>query len=322
MIKTLVFLILLISVTSHAVDLSEIEAMLAQENHQIDIAAARLKIESLVYDDVDIPKVISEIDRIASVIKSMDDYGDTSLERVGAILRYLYTPGDWNSYKPYKYNHADPFGKRNPEGKSVANYLVTREGNCVSMPLLILILSQRLGTPTHLAIAPHHAFIKFVELDGSETNIESTSGTLLRDESYIRAFGVTEKAIDKGTYLKPLNAKQAVAFMLYELGRKLLYDGDLDGAQQVAQLMLENNPKSVDAMLLNGNANYFALNKHILDLKDGRVLMVPELKFKMAEYYRKNLEWYEKAEALGWLQPAADFDEKYAASIERFKSKR
>ena len=48
----------------------------------------------------------------------------------------------------------------------MSHYLATRKGNCVSMPVLFVILGQKLGLPITLAIAPNHVFAKYKRDNG------------------------------------------------------------------------------------------------------------------------------------------------------------
>jgi regulator of sirC expression with transglutaminase-like and TPR domain len=318
-----VITVLLFSVhpSINAVETSLFTKILDKSNGDIDIAEARLLIESAVYGNVDIDKSLKNIEEIVKTIKTLDDYGESSIERMGAILRYVYTPADWNDNKAYAYDISDPFGHNNPFQKSVANYINTKLGNCVSMPILIAILAQRLDIDAKLAIAPSHAYIKFTDDNGVETNIEATSGTLLKDQRYISAFEIKSNALKHNIYLTALTNKEAVAFMLYELGRKLMKEGKEEKAHEITDLILEHHPKLVDGMLLKGNIYYFALQRKLKEAKKNNWPITGVLKMDLDDLSEQNILWYEKAEAMGWKEPSKDFNQRYAASIERFKNK-
>ena len=59
--------------------------------------------------------------------------------------------------------------------KLISTYLATRRGNCVSMPILMLIIGERMGLDLALSTAPLHIFIRHRE-GGREVNLEATSG--------------------------------------------------------------------------------------------------------------------------------------------------
>jgi regulator of sirC expression with transglutaminase-like and TPR domain len=306
---------------AYAESYSNIEKILASPEDQIDLAFARLVIEKEVYPGINIRESLQKIDQIVATIQNMPEYGTTSLERMGTVLRYIYTPGPWNNYQAYQYDLDDPFGKKNPEGKSIANYLSTKKGNCVSMPILVTILGQRLGVNVNLSIAPHHAFARYTDDQNIVTNIETTSGTLLADQQYIEAFEIHPEAIKYGIYLQNLTKKEAVAFMLYEIGKMHLYNSHYDKAHHTADLMLKYHPKLVNAMLLKGNIYSRQLSQELAYLKANNLPVTSAVRKRLDPIYEQNLAWFSKAESLGWREPSPDFDEKYARNIEKFKAR-
>lgn len=320
LIKQIIVLAVFIgSSFANAESYSNIEKILASTEDQIDLAIARLVIEKEVYSGINIKKSLQNIDQIIATIQNMPDYGGTSLERMGTVLRYIYTPGPWNNYQVYQYDLDDPFGKNSPKAKSIANYLSAKKGNCVSMPILVTILGQRLGVNVNLSIAPHHAFARYTDDQNVVTNIETTSGTLLTDQKYIEAFEIHPEAIKHGIYLQDLSKKEAIAFMLYEVGKKHLQNGHYDKAHQIADLMLKYHPKLVSAMLLKGNIYSRQLNQELELLKSNGLSITQAVRLRLDPIYEQNLAWFSKAESLGWREPSPDFDEKYARSIEKFK---
>jgi hypothetical protein len=68
----------------------------------------------------------------------------TSEQRVLAIKKYLYEACSWNDFKPYQYDFGDPISTK-ISNKLLPTYLKTRKGNYVNMPLLFVILGQKLG---------------------------------------------------------------------------------------------------------------------------------------------------------------------------------
>lgn len=97
-------------------------------------------------------------------------------QALDALLKTLYEPGSWNQGRPFTYDLADPLG-HDRKNKQLAVYLATRKGNCVSMPILFVILGQRLGLPAALATAPHHVLVKFADdTQQAWVNVEATAG--------------------------------------------------------------------------------------------------------------------------------------------------
>jgi Transglutaminase-like superfamily len=62
----------------------------------------------------------------------------------------------------------------NPGNIFLAGLMRTRQGSCVSMPLIYLVIGQRLGLPIHLVAIGKHFFIRWDE-PGFRVDIETTS---------------------------------------------------------------------------------------------------------------------------------------------------
>ena len=99
----------------------------------------------------------------------------------------------------------------------LAGLLQTRRGTCVSMPLLYLVIGQRLGYPVHLVAIGSHYFIRWEE-PGYRLNIETTSVEKVRvseqDESYLETEGLTRDQI-KGSELRNLTRREVVGQLLF-----------------------------------------------------------------------------------------------------------
>lgn len=298
-----------------------VEQIFNQQESEIDLGLAALAIEKYTDQTIDIDFSLQEIERIVGTIKSMPEYGDSPLEKMGAVLRYFYTPSKWNNHRVYQYDLNDLRGEKNPVS-SVSYLLKSRYGNCVSLPTLITTVGQRIGVDIKLAIAPSHLFAHFTDEDGRVTNIEATSGTLLPDRAYIRNFDIHPDAIKNQVYLQSLSNKQALAVLIVELGRKYMHQGDYENALKIADLALTHHPKLPKAMLLKGNVYNHLLQNELARLKSINQSIGQEQRQYLDPLYEQNLAWFNKAEILGWRQPPPDFEERYKASIERFKSRR
>src|SRR3546814_13674837 len=61
--------------------------------------------------------------------------------------------------------------------KLLPTYLASRRGNCVSMPVLHIILAEKLGLNVHLSTAPLHMFVRYTNPQNQrDLSIEPTSG--------------------------------------------------------------------------------------------------------------------------------------------------
>lgn len=163
--------------TAPAIDpnLAVVRALLRQPEDQIDLAKAEVTIERMVDPTVDAAATLKQFDEWASKVRERFPQGDqTSNDIKMAVLNAtLSKPGAWNDFRPFGYEFGDGVGI---EVELISHYLATRKGNCISMPVLFVILGQKLNLPMTLANAPNHVFVKYRRDDGEWMNVEATTG--------------------------------------------------------------------------------------------------------------------------------------------------
>ncbi len=150
--------------------LADLRAQLTQPEVQVDFAKAKLTIDRLIDPSIDAASVMRELDALTAAVKSRIPAGASRRSQLDILLATLYQPGAWNGNRPFTYDLADPFGK-NHTSKLLSAYLTTRKGNCVSMPILVAIIGQRLGLGLTLATAPEHVLVKAVDDEGRWLNL-------------------------------------------------------------------------------------------------------------------------------------------------------
>lgn len=296
-------------------DVNALRRLLDLPAHQVDYAQAKLEMDRMVDPAADASWASQRLDEMAREIAGMLALKGMArqipaLQKIEALRAYLYQPGSWNSGLVFKYDlENDPTGKTILANKLLPNYLRYRLGNCISMPILFLILAQKLRIHCSLATAPEHLFVKFRDEAGTYHNIEATSGGgLKRDSSYQREFEITQLAIDNGIYLRALPANEGVMVMMETLLQHLSERRDWDGVHSITSLILERYPKSIQAILFKRSA-YLA----VLDLryrsKYPRFTDIPADLRDNADQLVKNVRGMEvKAEALGWRWPSSEFE--------------
>jgi hypothetical protein len=130
----------------HDPNLVILKRLLAQPEASIDLAQAEVAIEKMVDPKVNEKATLKQLDDLAQAIKARFPQGDATDKELKAVLllNSLQYPGPWNDNRPFHYDLDDPMGS-NPNHKLLSYYLATRKGNCVSMPVLFVVLSQKLG---------------------------------------------------------------------------------------------------------------------------------------------------------------------------------
>lgn len=227
------------------------------------------------------------------------------MQKLQAVRLHLYGKGAWNDFQPYQYDFDDPNGQ-SLSGKVLANYLANKKGNCVSMPILMLLLSDRLGLDVSLSTAPLHVLLKFTDTETGKTYyVEATSGGgFSRDQWYQEKMHVTDQAIRSGIYLQKLTRRQTATVIVDLLGehyfRNRLYDKALDHFKQSLALY----PMNVHAMLKIG-ACYSNLFKEQFASRYRKIEDVPPHDRPRLNFYvDQNKKYFQMAESLGWREEA------------------
>lgn len=99
----------------------------------------------------------------------------------------------------------------------LAGLVRTRRGSCVSMPLIYLVIGQRLRVPVHLVALGRHYFIRWQE-PGYHMNIETTAVDKVwvtdDDSVYMEDEGLTRDQL-KGSDLRNLTNREVVGQLFF-----------------------------------------------------------------------------------------------------------
>lgn len=270
---------------------------------------------------IDIEANVRTLDAMAADIARYMQSKTSNVVRTAVLQDYLYKPGPWNARQVFEYDLDDPFGK-SIHNKLLPTYLAKRRGNCVSMPLLFIILGQKLGVDVTVATAPLHVFVKYRGDDGKYHNFEATSGGTIKDSELHRSYPMTDKAVANGLYLRPLSRKQTVVVMVETLLEFYRNQGQYEQRMKLAELVLAHDPKSVSAMVAMGHAYYGVSKRDFIDRYPSPAQIPEAERARYQELKRNNNLWYEKAEALGWREPDPVSEARYHKIIDRAKSER
>ncbi len=226
--------------------------------------------------------------------------GADDVRKLAAVRTVIYQPGSWNDQRPFAYDLADPYGQ-NLSSKLLSTYLSTRRGNCVSMPILFLILADRLGVNVALSTAPLHVFLKFTDAAGKVTNLEATSGALpARDQWYREKLPMTDQAVASGIYLQTLSRKESVALMATTVMEHLMDQGRYQAVIEVADVILAHSPRDAETMVRRGSAFARLLDEEFYIPYPTEDLVPPHLHGRYGELESANQQAFAQAEALGW----------------------
>jgi regulator of sirC expression with transglutaminase-like and TPR domain len=307
------------SAIGEALDLQSVREILNQPDEKIDLAYAKLVTDKMIDPSIDIPANIEKLDdMVADIQRLLQRKPLSKTDMMMTLLTYIYDKGFWNNNQIFEYDLDDPYGK-DIKTKLLPHYLDTHKGNCVSMPMLLVILAQKLGIDMVLVRAPTHLFTHFTNESGKVFNVEGISKGTISDQRYLKEYYITDDAVKNGIYLQSLSRKQMVAEMLETVAEYYAKQDKYDGVMVITNLILEYDPKAVDAMVHKG-ATYAHMSDAFLKAHHYKLDQAEDS--YMQQLHHNNHFWYAKAESLGWREPPKEFGERYAALIEKAKAER
>lgn len=264
------------------------------------LADVKLSIDHMVDPSTNVQAVKAMIDGMVDDVKAMAGENAKSAEKLTALKRYLYESGAWNGNRPFQYDLDDPLGEK-PANRLLQRYLTTRRGNCITMPMLMMFVGQRLGLKMTLAEAPLHVFVKYTDDDGAIWNLEATSGGgFTRDAWYREKLPMSDTAVANGVYLRPLSHEEATALIASFLVEHHIEAGAFENAIAVSDVLLRHYPTFAYGLVKKGSAYSGLLRRELAGKYTWMEDIPADLKVKADQWYGENMEAFAKAEALGW----------------------
>lgn len=277
-----------------------VRSVLASPDDALDYGRAKLAFDRIIDPSLNVDATLAEIDRLAGRASALAGAEASRAAKLSALRRVIYESGDWNGGRPFAYDHADPFG-RDMRNKLISTYLATRRGNCVSMPILMLIVGERMGLDLALSTAPLHIFLRHTDEGGREINLEATSGGLpARTLWYRENLPMTDRAIESGLYMRTLSRREAVAHMASNVVEFLIEERRFQEAIEVAQLILRHHPRDGYAMVKLGTAYAELMRVEYAERFSTPSMIPPALRSRYAWLAEGNRRAFQAAEALGW----------------------
>lgn len=303
-------------------EIAGIRKILDEATGEFDLAKVNLTIDRIVDPAIDIDSNLKKIDAMVATIRAMPEFGTSGASKLLALQRYIYARGQWNEFRPFEYDMDDPFGA-NIKNKLLSNYLVSRKGNCVTMPFLFIILGQRLGIDLTASTAPKHVLVKWRNEGGTWINLEATSGAAPARDVWIRQqIPMTDEALANGVYMQPLTRKETAALMVITVAEFYFQREEYEKAIAISDLVLEHYPKHVGTMTLKASACARLMRKHFVEKYPSPNLIPPPERAYFEYLSRNNQQWFAKAEALGWREETKVDEEKYLQHIDQIRQPR
>ena len=297
-------------------ELPLLQSLLDQDEASIDYATTKLTIDRLIDSSIDVEVEEEIINEMVETIRASYPPGASAWVRFQALKKYLYEAGSWNDGRKFQYDFDDPLGTK-ISNKLLPNYIRNRKGNCITMPLLFVILGDKIGLDVTVSTAPLHLFVRFMDEDGQVYNLEATSGAnVTRTAWYREQLNISEQAVNSGIYMQSLSRKETVAAMITVLAEYYYQRGEYEKAALVSEMTLKYYPKYVNAMLRLGSAYYRLMQKKYISLylRPGDIPVAQRKDFSLLA--QGNLYWFNKAESLGWRKPSPQEEARYLDQIQ------
>lgn len=279
---------------------AEVGTILSVPDGELDYARTKLALDKLVAPTVDAEAAISQLDQMADAAARLAGKDAADDGKIAALRQLIYEKGPWNDYRPFGYDHDDPSGTHTPN-KLLHNYLASRRGNCVSMPILLLILAEKLGLDVALVTAPQHLFLRHTLPDGRAANLEATSGGHpARDEWYRQKFPMSDRALRSGLYMRPLGRREACALMATTVLEYLYHNARFDDAIGVAEIIVQNYRRAGEVLVAQASAYGQLLEREFCRRFPIPCLIPEPLRSCRLMLIERNNSLLAAAEALGW----------------------
>jgi len=145
-----------------------------------------------------------------------------------------------------EYDLSDPHIEKQ-ENRYLNGILDTGKGSCVTVPLLYLTISQRLGYPVYPVRAPYHIFLRYVDPALEQKNIEATGGGgYVSDEEYTAVLQISGKSRKAGAYLKTTTYREFLADLIVQNAILWAKQGDYKKAIRYMEKAIAVTPRSAD----------------------------------------------------------------------------
>ncbi len=250
---------------------------------KIDIGLVALTLAKEIYPDIDVAAYSARIDALAEQVRQLAGGSQGPDWRVRCLNTTIYLNEGYHGSR-------DAVFTRNPEYFYINRLLDTKQGNCVTMPLLYVAVAQRLGWPVYPVTVPDHFFVRYVDPALDQQNIEATSGgAYVSDERYAKEFTVSKLGRDQGTYLRTMTYREFLGELTAINAIRFGQNGQMPRAITYLKLAAELNPRSIGAW-----ANLTSVHRVMANRSNGT---------EAGKYLALAAKYSKKLDELGFVHP-------------------
>ena len=243
----LFILICLITVSTNLFSQSKyenqsIEDILKLPESQVNLGIACLVLAKDFYPTLNVDNFLYIINDMAERYKYFFGQLTDPDKRVRALNTFLYRTGYWNDSITFSYDDDDLQVTR-LDNKFINGYLSTKKGSCITMPMLYVLLGEKLGYPIYAVRSPKHFFVRYISDNKKynfQSNIEATNGGgYISDKQYKKDIIIPESAIKNGVYLRTLTKKEYIASLLLTNANEFLRLKNIEKSKYYLNLAIQ-----------------------------------------------------------------------------------
>ena len=312
--------------TSYQTAFSEIMKM-AETQNEFSIAKANFIVENAYYENTgnyqNFERTINEIGQFLNW--KMQEYGLDSTDNLAKnmlLFRFFTDTLEIKSknlkHYPFTYDFEDYSGKEDWTKMFVSKALMTNSGQCHSLPLLYLILAEKIGTEAQLAYSPRHTYIKFKDNTGKWYNVELTNGMMTTDAFILQSGYIKSETLRNKIYMQPLNENQLLSLMLFDLAKgytvKYCYD---EFVGKVIDEALRLDSTNIVAQALKSDyltIKFDYISKQLGITEQNYMQKIARYPKAKQAFIARNKQ-YDKMDNLGYQEMPADAYEKWLNSL-------
>ena len=230
-----------------------LENFLHIKEKDIDIAEVALNLTKEIRPRLNIKKYMAAINKMVFQIKHLMKGSNDPKSKIKVLNGYFH--------KMFSYDLGDPIVLKE-KNRFLTGLIDSKKGSCITLPLLYVILAQRLGLPMYPVLAPSHIFVRYV--GKTPVNIETTTnGRMISDEKYIEDFLIPPQSISSGAYMKRLTYKEYLSeLIMVNAIEHFFRRNKTEKGLQYIDLAIKIRPSTPELYQVKGKMNLDLYNKY------------------------------------------------------------
>lgn len=219
-----------------------VENLFDLPEEEINIGVASLVMAKEFYPNLNIDFFLYSFDYMAQRFNEVFGQYKNPDERVRALNTYFYKSGYWNDGITFSYDDEDLHVTK-LSNRFINGYIASKNGSCITMPLLYVIIGERLGWPIYPVRSAKHFFVRYIPDELSlnfEQNIETTNGgSFISNDQYKLDVQIPDKAIENGVYLRTLSKKEYLASLILINANQHLENNNIETAKKYLRIAIQ-----------------------------------------------------------------------------------